>query len=358
MKKTFSIAVVVSIIVCMLTGTVIAGAAQKKYNKRYDGKDRFQTSIAIAEQLYGDKKVDNIVMASAYNFPDALAAGTLAVKLNAPIILAGKGNNDTIDSLVYIENHLTPGGTVTIVGGFGAVPKVISNYLTKKGCKVDRLDGKDRFATDAKIVSELNIAKGTPVIIANGYNYPDALGIASLAASKGWPILLTSPNKLPQAVSDFVKSEQPTDIYIVGGEAVVNDKIKDALQSDAPGAKIERFSGNDRFETLSKVLNEFFPKPSKIYIANGFEFADALTGSTLAASSDAPILLINPACKSLPLAVKNYLISLHKDGIDPEVDVLGGTGSVPDYIMDRIYDILGTVTPKSTSTTTPSSSLS
>ena len=52
---------------------------------RLGGKNRFETSVLLAEQFF--ENPDTIVLAYAWNFPDGLCGGPLAVTLNAPLIL-------------------------------------------------------------------------------------------------------------------------------------------------------------------------------------------------------------------------------------------------------------------------------
>lgn len=316
---------------------------------RFHGQDRFQTSISIASSLDNDQQVQNIVLASAYNFPDALAASSLAFQLKAPIILVGPGLKDSMTSYNFVKDHLAPGGTVTIVGGVGVISHRSEHWLLDSGFHVVRFGGHDRFDTNALIIKQLNVPQGTPVIIANAYDFPDALGIASLSASKGWPILLSGPDNLPQSVKDFLSTDKPTNVYVVGGEGVIHNRVFNQIQTQCPGAEIQRFGGADRFETLSLILNKFYPNPTQIYVANGFDFADALSGSTLAAAYNAPILLVNPKSKNLSWSVYNYLITLRNNNVQPQINVLGGEGAVPQRLVDQINDVLqnggGTTTP-------------
>ncbi|SPF44121.1 Cell wall-binding protein [Candidatus Desulfosporosinus infrequens] len=325
----------------LLIFTLVGSAQARPHYNRYSGNDRFQTSTAIAQQEFQGQQMQNVVIASAYSFPDALSASTLATKLKASIILVGSDMNDSQDSLDYIKNHLTAGGNVTIVGGVGAINQKVEQWLNNSGYHVKRMGGKDRFATDSLIVNNLAVSHGTPVIIASGNDFPDALGVASLAASKGWPILLSGPNQLSETAQTFVTTDQPTNIYIVGGEGVLHDSVQTALQSAAPSAQIQRFGGQDRFETLSQILTKFYPNPTQIYLANGLDFADALSGSTLAAQNNAPILLIDPKAQQLPPSIKDYLITIRNTGSSPQVNVLGGTAGVPDWVVTQVNDILG-----------------
>lgn len=334
----------------------VAKASHKaKASQRIHGQDRFETSISIANELNANTQVQNIILASGYSFPDALAASTLASQLKAPIILAGPGVKDSMASLNYVKAYLVPGGTVTIIGGGGVISKKVEQWLLDNGFKVTRFGGNDRFATNDLILKQLNVAQGTPVIITNSDNFPDALGISSLAASKGWPILLSNPGNLSQSVQEFLSSDKPTSVYIVGGEGVMRESVLNQIRILSPNTQIQRLGGNDRFETLSKILNMFYPNPTQIYVANGDDFADALSGSPLAASQNAPILLVDPKSNNLPQSIENYLITLRNNNVQPQVDVLGGESAVPQRLLDQMDDILqsssGTTNPSTTSET-------
>ncbi|WP_434511232.1 cell wall-binding repeat-containing protein [Desulfitobacterium sp. AusDCA] len=323
----------------------------KSESHRFCGEDRFGTSTSVADMLDAGQQVQNIVLASAHNFPDALSASTLAYQLKAPIILVSPGYKDSMMSYNYVKEHLVAGGTVTIVGGNGIISHSAEQWLLNNGFHVNRLGGKDRFETNALIVKQLNVAKGTPVIIASGLDFPDALGISSLAASKGWPILLSNPSNLTQSVQDFLTGDQPTDVYIVGGCGVLQNGLFNQIKALSPNSQIQRFGGSDRFETLAQILNKFYPNPAQIFVANGFDFADALSGSTLAAAQNAPILLVNPRSKDLPKSIEAYLEILKNNNVQPQVNVLGGEGAVPQRLIDKINEIL-----QSTGETTTTSS--
>lgn len=345
--KLTSVAVTSTLLIATLAGSVQAKPNFKSHFNRYSGQDRFQTSTAIAQEEIQGQQMQNVVLASAYSFPDALSASTLATKLNASIILVGTDVNDSELSLNFVKNHLKAGGNVTIIGGAGIINEKVEKWLHKAGYHVTRMGGSDRFDTNSIIVNDLNVNPGTPVIVASGNEFPDALGVASLAASKGWPILLSSPTKLPDSVTNFITKDQPSNIYIVGGKAVINDSLQTTLQSLVPSAQIQRFGGQDRFETLSQILTKFYPNPTQIYLANGYDYADALSGSTLAAQNNAPILLIDPKSRQLPPSIKDYLITIRNTGSNPQINVLGGSVGVPDWAVNLVSEIFGDSTTSS-----------
>ncbi|WP_041275964.1 cell wall-binding repeat-containing protein [Desulfosporosinus acidiphilus] len=49
----------------------------------------------------------------------------MATEQQAPIILVGTTMQDSLASLNFIKNHMTSGGTVTIVGGTAVVPRKV-----------------------------------------------------------------------------------------------------------------------------------------------------------------------------------------------------------------------------------------
>lgn len=354
--KTKVLLSLVCIVSLIFSFSLVAEASRgKSASHRFYGQDRFQTSTSIASELDDNQQVQNIVLASAYNFPDALSASTLAYQLKAPIILVSPGYEDSMISYNFVKDHLVAGGTVTIIGGTGIISQKSEQWLLKHGLHVNRLGGQDRFETNALIFNKLNVPKGTPVIIASGTDFPDALGISSLAASKGWPILLSNPSNLTQSVQDFLSSDKPTNVYVVGGEGIIHNGVYNQIKTLSPNSQIQRLGGYDRFETLSLILNKFYPNPTQIYVANGFDFADALSGSRLAATHNAPILLVDPKSNNLPKSIYNYLITLRNNCVEPQVNVLGGEAAVPQRLINQINDILessdGTTTPSTNSET-------
>ena len=219
---------------------------QGAVGNRLSGQDRFQTAKAISEQV-NSGTVKDVLITSGNNFPDALSASVLAKKLNAPILLVDSSTQSSDDALKYIIDHLTKDGTVHIIGGTGIVSGGFETLLKQisQNYNIDRIGGYDRYDTDVMIAQKLNVAKNTPIVIASGENFPDALSVSSVASSKGYPILLVG-SSMAQGVADFIANDQPSQVYIVGGTSVVSDSIKAQIQSLVPSSSITRLAGNDR----------------------------------------------------------------------------------------------------------------
>ncbi|HXX90725.1 MAG TPA: cell wall-binding repeat-containing protein, partial [Acidimicrobiales bacterium] len=87
----------------------------------------------------------------------------------------------------------------------------------------------DRYGTDAAVVEQAFGGTASTVYIADGLNFPDALGAGAAAAKEGAPVLLVNPTSIPAAIAHELSVLQPTTIYIAGGTASVSTAIQTAL---------------------------------------------------------------------------------------------------------------------------------
>jgi|GEM_PF-6908798 len=258
------------------------GALDAKSFIRLWGADRYVTAQAIVQSRWTTS--DTVVIATGEDFPDALSAGTLAKKFNAPLLLTQK---DNINSALNSElNSLNP-KKAFIIGGYGVISKNVELQLNSRNIATTRLMGNNRYETAANIANYLN--SNGEIIIATGENFPDALSISAYAAANGIPILLSSKDELPAGVKSYIQSHNITKTFIIGGTGVISSSIAAAL----PNA--ERLSGSDRYSTNTAVLNRFSSdfNLTNVYFATGENFPDALAGTALAAQTSAPIVLIN-----------------------------------------------------------------
>lgn len=317
----------------------ITSASDSEPYTRLAGQTRYQTSQAVAEN-YNSGQTDNIVIATGTDFADALSVSVLAHQLNAPILLVDKTLFESQDAFDYISRHMPNGtGTIWIAGGPGAVSESFELKSISMGHKVKRIGERNRYETSLSIAKETNTLKGTPIFLATGENFPDALSIASVAASKGYPIILTPKDKLPDGVESYLSKQQSSEVFIVGGTGVISESVEFDIKTILPESSITRLAGRDRFETSTEVYKKFFPNPENIYIASAMDFPDALSASVLAAKNNAPIVLINPNLAVPPNCTFNYLKTLSS----PNTVVIGGTGVVPEALANNIIDILANV---------------
>lgn len=213
--------------------------------------------------------------------------------MNAPILLVSKSS---IPGDVNKEINRLNAKHAYILGGKSVISEEVAQQLASMGIVVTRVAGKDRYATAAKIAE---IVGGNKAIITYGENFPDSLAIASYAASKAIPILLTSTNVLPDSTKKSLHQYDST--IVVGGNKVVSDEVYRQLPSP------KRITGSDRYDTATKVVKTLYSASgsSNTVVATGESFADALTGSVMAAKNDEPIMLIES--DSVPKVVKETI---------------------------------------------------
>ncbi|MFD3156891.1 DUF5050 domain-containing protein [Haloimpatiens sp. FM7330] len=139
------------------------------------------------------------------------------------------------------------------------------------------------------------------------------------------PILLSPKNSLPQEVNSYLQGKNITNSYIVGGVGVISTAIRNSLKN------VKRLSGMNRYETNIKVLKEFQNSLdlTSMYAASGKNFPDALSGSTLAAKYNAPLVLMDT---NLSEATSDYL----KTQNTKTLNVFGGTGAVSSNVENTL----------------------
>jgi len=292
------------------------------FNRLY-GSDRYKTSVNISNN-FSSETVQNVIVSSGINFPDALAGSVLSKKLNAPILLVGKDINEDNDSIEYIASHLDKGGNIYVLGGLASVGDDFINYMQKQGYNIIRLGGSNRFDTNKSIVNYMNMPKGTPVVLVNAFGFADALSVSSVAALKGYPILMTNSSNLPDEAKETITNLQPSELFVIGGNASVGEDVVTQIKNLVPSLdnnKIVRIGGQTRYETSLNICKYFNLDTDNAIIANGENFPDALSGSALAAKLNAPIILTdgqNIADQKVYLDSKHY----------KNITLLGGSGSI------------------------------
>ncbi|WP_010676961.1 WG repeat-containing protein [Bacillus timonensis] len=254
---------------------------QENLVKRLSGTNRYQTAIEISKE--GFPKANTVVIARGDDFPDALAGTPLAYQLDAPILLT-RTHSLGIDVQDEIKRLGAKKGV--ILGGSAAVSLEVEKQLKDLGLTIERVSGKSRFQTAEKIAQKLTSNKEAAVVV-YGYNFPDALAIAPYAARNGYPILLTNIEKIPNSTENIV--DQYNQTFIIGGEYAISREVEWRVPSPT------RISGKDRFQTVDRIMTKFGKEDSEFgFIATGNEFADALTGSVLAAKRKGPLILTIP----------------------------------------------------------------
>lgn len=286
---------------------------------RLAGTNRYATAAAISRSKF-NPGVPVVYIATGKNFPDALAAGPVAVLDRGPILLVEPGTLpvETAGELSRLKPK-----RIVVVGGPGVVSDFVMGRLGAYTTgSVARLSGKNRYATAAAI-SKSWFSPGVPVAyIATGLNFPDALAGGPVAALSGGPILLVDPNAVPAETAAELSRLKPGRITILGGPGAVSTSVQSALTRFTSGT-VTRLSSTNRYATAAAISKSKFSPPIPIvYIATGANFPDALAGGPVAGINSNPILLV--AQNSIPQPTRSELSRLRPHAIV----ILGGPGVV------------------------------
>ncbi|MCA0170445.1 cell wall-binding repeat-containing protein [Bacillus sp. RAR_GA_16] len=283
---------------------------------RTSGETRYETAVEISKK--GWESADTVVIARGDKFPDALAGAPLAYKYDAPILLT---EQNRLNAAVKKEIKRLGAKKVIVLGGTSAISSYTEYELKGLGLKVDRIGGENRYETAVNIAAKLD---GSPEvsILANAFDFPDALSVASYAAKNGYPIVLTDDDQLP-AVSKKILNATDKQI-VVGGESAINEKIEGSLSNAV------RISGENRYATSAAIATVLTPNADTAVVATGMKFADALSGSVLAAKEDAAILLVKK--DEIPEKIAE---AIEQNGIN-NFHILGGPNAISDDVMNDL----------------------
>ncbi|GAB4281401.1 MAG: hypothetical protein Kow0056_16720 [Coriobacteriia bacterium] len=203
---------------------------------RLGGTNRYATArlVALEVQKVRGSDPEKVFLATGRDFPDALAASSIAAAAKWPILLTDRDSLPT-DTRKALESLGM--SQIVVCGGEG----VVGNAANQAAAYAPyiRKGGTNRYETAEKLVRwgevALNVPDPTGAFAATGANYPDALAGGPLAGGVGgnqWrPLLLTDPNTLSSNVRGYLR-DNPSISYIgvLGGPGAVSDAVYDALE--------------------------------------------------------------------------------------------------------------------------------
>lgn len=293
---------------------------------RIAGKNRYESAAQISREQFTNAK--KVIVVNSQKYADALSATTLS---------------DGRYSILYTEKDSLPTATrneiqrlnpieVYLLGGKQSISDGIENILKKYANKVTRIAGKDRYETSAKVAAMSNKKN---IVIASGENFSDPLYASSYAYSNNAKILLSSGKTLSRETRDYLLKNKSKigNVTVVGGGKSISSSTVRYIQS-VTGKNVGRISGRNRYEGSVKVANSM--NKSKVFIASGEDFADALAISPLAQKLNAPILL--SAKGKLDTSVIAFLNNF-KNSIK-DVFIVGGYRTIDNNVYGTVQNVL------------------
>jgi putative cell wall-binding protein len=199
---------------------------------------------------------------------------------------------------------------------------------------VTRLAGSNRYATAVEISQYGFDGVSSEVVIATGTGFADAVAGGPAAVALNAPVLLTDPDGLPGVVAAEVTRLRPSRIVVVGGTAAVSDTVFAQLEALVPNTV--RLSGPNRYDTAVEISREAFSGGStRVYVATGLNFPDAVAGAASAGWRGAPVLLVPGT--SLPASVSAEITRLGAN----QVFILGGPAVVSSVVVAILGALIG-----------------
>ena len=325
----------------------VARSTTQPKTVRYAGSDRAETATKISKAVNA-KTSDTVIIATGFDFHDALAAVPLASAYNAPLLLADRDNLS--DKTINEIKRLKAKNVIVVAsanakdqnGNSAAIGKNVYDQLKKLKVKWTKLDGKTYYETAKKVAVQLKtVTKKNPtsLFITTDKNYADALSASPVAAVLGAPILYVDPKaSLNATTKNYLTSIKKSvkNVYIVGGVNAVSKNVEKSVLSVLGKKSATRFAGDDRYETCV-LINKSFSKNltgKSVCIAKGYNFPDALAGGVFAAKVKAPLFLADKLGEKATISKtqSTYLSSKNPN----KLYIFGGEAAVPTAIVKTI----------------------
>lgn len=266
---------------------------------------------------------------------------------NCTITNLGAHKSVTLPFKIDIDGVPCPGSDVTHevwVGPYVNDPNPANNYASATvavennvnldECPVpirelSRVGGKNRYDT-ANQLSFFFGPEPAVVYLASGQAYPDALAASAAGGFNNAPVLLTEAKRLPGDVKNQLQQLKPHRVVIVGGPGAISPQVENAVKAALPSTPVDRYGGNNRFETAAMLAENTYPSVSRIYIASGMDFPDALAAAAAAGARGGPVLL--SLRDELPLASAKVV----RDFNAPNIVIVGGEGVISRKVARQV----------------------
>ncbi|MEZ0106246.1 putative cell wall-binding protein [Catenulispora sp. EB89] len=199
--------------------------------KRLQGPDRYQTSVAIAEEITPDPST--ILLATGNNYPDALAAGATAGARTGAVVLL---TNDSVlppQVRTYLTASLTKPVIPSVLAVGGPADNAENSLNGLPFTDLAQVGGIDRYDTAARLAAEYGSTQQV-VGLATGNTWPDALAGGAIAAAHGAPLLLSNGPTVPTTELLHISTrpyEAPDEILVFGGTKAVPDAAVATLEN-------------------------------------------------------------------------------------------------------------------------------
>lgn len=292
------------------------------------GPTRNYTAVDISRNRFEDGAADSVVLATAWDFADALTSGSLLE--HAPLLFA----YDTIppETMYEIRRVLPQGRTVYIVGGEKVVGPDVEQELENEGYRWRRLSGPTRIETAIAVADEvLRRFPGTRrATLARAYGteedptaaWADSISAGGWVANEQLPLLITPREELSANVDAWLERNGIHTTVLLGGTAALSEQV----EASVPGP--QRIAGTERAGTAAAIATELWGTSTTgartFVVVNGFgndspiqDYIFGLPAAGIVADHDAPLLVV--ATDHVPGATEKLVSA---PGCTPEVEMV------------------------------------
>lgn len=292
------------------------------------GATRYDNVVDISRNRFEDGAADSVVLATGYDFADALTSGSLLE--HAPLLFVSHTIPDEV--MHEIRRVLPQDRTVYIVGGEHVVGPEVERELEEAGYPWRRLAGETRIETALAVGDEvLRRFPGTrraSVARAWGTGSDPTAAWADSISAGGWvaaqhvPLVITHRDELHPKVDTWLDRHGIETTILFGGEAALSAQVEAAV----PGPR--RIAGPERASTAVAIAQELWGAsstgPRRFVIINGFgnesgiqDYIFGLPAAGIVADHQAPLLVV--ATGHIPEATRQLVSTT---GCTPEVEMV------------------------------------
>lgn len=214
---------------------------------RYQGIDRFQTAVTIAQVTLNWYGIDsgartrdaNVYLTTGLNFPDALSAGAAAANNDGIVLLTAAEELDrrgfTEEYLIALRTwinedgrHVNTNETIAVGGPSARAAEAYDIRLAKSYVGPTRYETATLTARgEFDLINEDDGLATQNYAVVSGLTYADSLVASAYIANADGPLLLTPPTYLYGATADYLLEAVDSNdrVFTFGGNGAMNQSV-------------------------------------------------------------------------------------------------------------------------------------
>lgn len=247
------------VVVAVLLALAPPAFAQDGPSPIISGPTTADAAVAWSQATFAAGSAPDVIIARDDTFPDALGAGAVQARLQAPLLLT---NTTLLSPQTAAEIARLGAENAIILGGEAAVAPSVETALQALGLTTERVAGATRAQTAAAIVARF-YPTTTEVVVARA-NAPednptaafaDTVSLAGYSSVAGVPVLLTNDDVLLDETAAALASLPLERVVIAGGTAAISDDVAGQIAAtiddgnDATAESVDRIAGPSRSST-------------------------------------------------------------------------------------------------------------